>query len=127
MEGGERRRVNNANLTSPDYWIVVEVVKNSAAISVVKDYERFKKMNLQTVAQAANERRAGVKGEGRIAASLVAKTDKEEAVEERWSARWRKRQKRTGRRTKLHKPITESVPAEEKKEDEQQMANFRLF
>ncbi|CDU26371.1 related to TAN1-putative tRNA acetyltransferase [Sporisorium scitamineum] len=121
----EGKRIHNANLTAPDYWIVVEVVKNSAAISVVKDYERYKKMNLQSVAQAANEKKAGQSergDQGRIAASLVAKSEAKqpepdtEKVDEEEAPQ-------------LSEPETAASTTETAPEqnDEQQMANFRLF
>ncbi|EST05204.1 hypothetical protein PSEUBRA_005468 [Kalmanozyma brasiliensis GHG001] len=144
VEGGERRRVHNANLTNPDYWIVVEVVKNSAAISVVKDYERFKKMNLQMVAQAANEKRAveggevGA-GEGRIAASL-AKTEKTTAKETAQVAQVTEGEEKTAQVAQATEgekdeeaaaaqtqAQAEEAPASKENGEEQQMANFRLF
>ncbi|SNX83785.1 related to TAN1 - putative tRNA acetyltransferase [Melanopsichium pennsylvanicum] len=78
-ESEEGMRIHQANLTNPDLWIVVEVVKNTAAISVIENYEKFKKMNLQSVAATANEVKAKQiesnsghdVGKGRIGASLV--------------------------------------------------------
>lgn len=134
VEGGERRRVHNANLTNPDYWIVVEVVKNSAAISVVKDYERFKKMNLQMVAQAANEKRAAEggeagEGEGRIAASLAKVEKKDDTSAEKQAVAG------VTEGEKEEAPVAQTqtqsdegpAPAPKENDEEQQMANFRLF
>lgn len=126
----EGSRIHNANLNAPDLWIVVEVVKNSAAISVVKEYERFKKMNLQSVAQAANERKAGQSGEGeqgRIAASLVAKGDvAEKLAEETVSEKVDEKAEPQQAQTETAAVSTTAETALEQN-DEQQMANFRLF
>ncbi|SJX63143.1 related to TAN1-putative tRNA acetyltransferase [Sporisorium reilianum f. sp. reilianum] len=120
-------RIHNANLNAPDYWIVAEVVKNSAAISVLKDYERYKKMNLQSVALAANEKKAqlGAEGgeeKGRIAASLVGKS---EAKEEPATEKGDEEAAPQPAETETAAPTTTETAAEQN--DEQQMANFRLF
>lgn len=136
-EGGERKRIHNANLGNPDLWIVAEVVKNSAAISVLNDYERYKKMNLQSVAQAANERKAQEHGdgekddgkEGRIAASLAAKSNVQNAVVEK------KEDVEVAPATGTDPVVTESNAQPEEADasgskaddDAQQMSNFRLF
>ncbi|PWY99440.1 hypothetical protein BCV70DRAFT_162879 [Testicularia cyperi] len=68
-------RIHSANLTSPDRWIVVEILKNAAAIAVLDDYDRFKKWNLQSLAESTNLKRAqqhdSNNDDGRIAASLA--------------------------------------------------------
>lgn len=132
-EGGER--VHNANLTSPDLWVVVEVVKNSAAIGVVGEYERWKKMNLQSVALGANERRA-IQGEregegedgGRIKASLVSKAVLSEEVGTKEGV--------NGQAKKEEGVVVEKADAVEAQNEAEstaqptegeQMANFRLF
>lgn len=137
-EGGERKRIHTANLNNPDLWIVAEVVKNSAAISVLTEYERYKKMNLQSVAMAANEMRAREEGggadtvgagekEGRIAASLSAKSGVKKQVEPKTTTQTEP----TGEGT-VAQPTTQSeqVPAsasDPKADDDAQMSNFRLF
>uniref|UniRef100_A0A8C4WXB1 THUMP domain-containing protein 1 n=1 Tax=Eptatretus burgeri TaxID=7764 RepID=A0A8C4WXB1_EPTBU len=42
---------NKVNLSSPDQTIVVEVIKNVCCLSVVRDYTRLRKYNLQEVAR----------------------------------------------------------------------------
>ena len=126
----ESVRIHNANLTAPDYWIVVEVVKNSAAISVVDEYERYKKMNLQSVAQAANERKAQVQGEpaeqGRIGLSLVPKDgERKERLEE--VAQLSEKVEEAVQSTKKVEMAETTEAVGEANTDEQQMANFRLF
>ncbi|SPO23733.1 related to TAN1 - putative tRNA acetyltransferase [Ustilago trichophora] len=137
-QGGERTRIHTANLSNPELWIVVEVVKNSAAISVVKDYERFKKLNLQSVALAANEKRAqeeGREGEGkgRIGASLVGKTPAKEEEEVKQELKndeaaqviQTEESAENKAKTEAVAPVVEE-PTENETQD-QQMANFRLF
>ena len=67
---------HKADLANPDRWIIVEVHKNIAAIGVVENYERFKKLNVQTVAQATNASKSAAADQdhgGRVAASLKPK------------------------------------------------------
>lgn len=69
-------KLHTANLDNPDMWIVVEILKNTAAISVLADYDRYKKYNLQSVADAANQQKAdqhdtAPAAAGRIATSLA--------------------------------------------------------
>lgn len=134
-EDGQSKRIHNANLGNPDLWIVVEVVKNSAAISVLEDYERFKKMNLQSVALAANEKKAelheadkdqGLR-EGRIAASLVAKSS---AVDKNHVevAMPTEAGQGVGEIAAAVTPQLEDGASQEPKQDnESQISNFRLF
>ncbi|TKY89236.1 hypothetical protein EX895_001767 [Sporisorium graminicola] len=127
-EDAGRTRIHNANLTAPDYWIVVEVVKNSAAISVVKEYERYKKMNLQSVAQAANEIKAQETAQGdqgRIAASLVAKSEDSEKQATQKADEEKAPQQSAESSAETAAPTTAEAAPEQN--DEQQMANFRLF
>lgn len=136
-EGGERRRIHNANLTNPDLWIVVEIVKNSTAISVVRDYERYRKLNLQSVAQAANEGKAKEqdsgegKGEGRIAASLVKKAPVPAAEEANPEGGEEVEEAATGTvaaEEEKAQAQEEANPAEEAAAGEEaQMSNFKLF
>lgn len=56
--GAENTKLHTANLDNPDLWIVVEILKNVAAISVLAHYDRYKKYNLQSVADAANQLKA---------------------------------------------------------------------
>ncbi|EPQ31132.1 uncharacterized protein PFL1_01321 [Pseudozyma flocculosa PF-1] len=58
-----------ADLKKPDVWIIVEVHKNVCAIGVVRDYERFKKLNVQSVADAANAKKAEAYEEHKDAAA----------------------------------------------------------
>ncbi|SPO24435.1 related to TAN1 - putative tRNA acetyltransferase [Ustilago trichophora] len=137
-QGGERTKIHTANLTSPELWIVVEVVKNSAAISVVKDYERFKKLNLQSVALAANEKKAQEEdkegqGKGRIGANLMGrrqakKEEEEEEVKEELKneepAQVVQTEESVENKAEAEAPVEEAT---EKETNDQQMANFRLF
>ncbi|GAC97487.1 hypothetical protein PHSY_005073 [Pseudozyma hubeiensis SY62] len=139
-EGGERKRIHTANLNNPDLWIVAELVKNSAAISVLTEYERFKKMNLQSVASAANERRAkeegggadkvgGGEAEGRIAASLSAKSGVKRELEAKPTTETETALTGEGIvavSTTQSEQVSSSAP-DSKADEEAQMSNFRLF
>ncbi|XP_066432490.1 THUMP domain-containing protein 1 [Eleutherodactylus coqui] len=46
---------NKVDLTSPEYTVVVEIIKNVCCLSVVKDYTLFRKYNLQEVVKSAKE------------------------------------------------------------------------
>lgn len=46
---------NKVDLTNPEYTIVVEIIKNICCLSVVKDYNLFRKYNLQEVVKSAKE------------------------------------------------------------------------
>lgn len=74
-------KLHSANLDKPDLWIIVEILKNVAAISVLAHYDQYKKYNLQTVADAANQHKADqhhtahpTAAHGRIATSLAKPT-----------------------------------------------------
>ncbi|KAJ9479404.1 tRNA acetyltransferase TAN1 [Pseudozyma hubeiensis] len=137
-EGGERKRIHTANLNNPDLWIVAEVVKNSAAISVLTEYERYKKMNLQSVAMAANERRAMEEGggkdtvgageaEGRIAASLSAKSGVKKEVEPKPTTETEPTGKGIAAEPTTQSERTQASATDSKADDDAQMSNFRLF
>ncbi len=120
-EGGERRRIHNANLTEPDLWIVVEVVKNAAAISVVRDYNRFKKLNLQSLAQT-NEGDA----HGRVADNLVQGKAETEAAETKADGK----EPQAAAQPAVQAETETGAPAQEEKQaasDPQDMSAFRLF
>ncbi|CCF52495.1 hypothetical protein NDA10_001194 [Ustilago hordei] len=136
--GAEGERIHNANLSNPDLWIVVEVVKNSAAISVVRNYERYRKMNLQSVALVANEGKAKEheegkrSGEGRVGASLVGKSAPATTVEGAEEKKEQKGDEKEAPAATTTEEVSqaqqdEQKPSEEAAAEQDQMANFKLF
>lgn len=120
-DGGERRRIHNANLTEPDLWIVVEVVKNAAAISVVRDYSRFKKLNLQSLAQTTEG-----EAQGRVADNLVQDKAATKAAETKAADK----EPQAAAQPAVPAAAETDTPAEEEKSaasDPQDMSAFRLF
>lgn len=127
-EGGEPTRIHSANLTHPDLWIVVEVVKNSAAISVLAHYQRYRKWNLQSIAHATNEH-LQPDAHGRIAQSLHPAPQKPDTISTTLDP--------TSNTDQIaHTPGPDQAPlstpnpanpASPATGDAQQLANFRLF
>lgn len=65
---GEMNPLNKVNYSNPDLIVLVEVLRGFCCLSVVKDFNKFRKYNLQETARAQQT-------ESRLAASSSSKTD----------------------------------------------------
>lgn len=62
-----RNKAHKVNLTSPNYAIIVEIIKNVCCLSVIRDYFLFSKYNLNNICDsntAENKEDSKTEGEG---------------------------------------------------------------